>query len=150
MILTIRPAQPQDAPVFTKLNREFNGEGEEVASAQEAARALAQGGPEQVLLAFVSGEPVGFLCGLVYRSACYWRSSAQVTELYVRPSHRRQGVARGLMERFLAACRQAGVGEVTLVTGADNQASRAFYQSMGFAPTGEAHCRLDLASFGNL
>lgn len=150
MILTIRPAQAHDAPAFAKLNREFNGAGDEVASAQDVARALAQPGPERVLLAFVSGEPVGFLCGVIYRSACYWRASAQVTELYVTPAHRRQGVARGLVERFLAACRQGGVGEVTLATGANNQTAQAFYQSLGFVPSQEVPYQLDLTATGNL
>ncbi len=142
MILTIRPAQPQDAQALAKLNREFNGK--DVASAQETAGALSQPGPEKVLLACVGGEPVGFLCGLVYRSACYWNASAQVTELYVTPARRRQGVARGLVERFLATCRQMGVGEVTLLTGKDNQSGRAFYESLGFAPNGEVPYSLSL------
>lgn len=142
MILTIRPAQPQDAQGLAKLNREFNGKN--VASAQETAGALSQLGPEKVLLACVGGEPVGFLCGLVYRSACYWGACAQVTELYVTPAHRRQGVARGLVERFLEACRQMGVSEVTLLTGKDNVSGRAFYESMGFTPTQEVHYCLSL------
>ena len=146
MILTIRLAQPQDAPAFAKLNREFNGGGEEVASAQEAAAVLTQSGPERVLLASLAGEPVGFLCGVVYRSACYWRATAQVTELYVTPSRRRQGVARGLMERFLEGCRRAGVGEVTLTTGRINLGGRAFYESLGFTAGEEIPYRLDLTA----
>lgn len=87
----IRGATAQDAQVFFALNLAFNGEG--VASPQEAALALAHPGPERVLLAFVAGEPAGFLCGLLKRSACYSRPSAEVTELYVCPGCRRQGVA---------------------------------------------------------
>ena len=94
--VTVRPALPEDGQVLFAMNRAFNGEG--VASPQEAALALAHPGPEQVLLAFVAGEPAGFLCGLLKRSACYSRPSAEVTELYVCPGCRRQGVARQLLE----------------------------------------------------
>ncbi len=125
----IRGATAQDARVFFALNLAFNGEG--VASPQEAALA--------VLLAFVAGEPAGFLCGLLKRSACYSRPSAEVTELYVCPGCRRQGVARQLLEAFLDACRQEGVEAVTVLTGEDNAPAQALYQKMGFSPSGEAH-----------
>lgn len=128
--VTVRPALPEDGQVLFAMNRAFNGEG--VASPQEAALALAHPGPERVLLAFVAGEPAGFLCGLLKRSA-------EVTELYVCPGCRRQGVARQLLEAFLDACRQEGVEAVTVLTGEDNAPAQALYQSMGFAPSGEAH-----------
>ena len=92
-----------------------------------------------MLLAFVAGEPAGFLCGLLKRSACYSRPSAEVTELYVCPGCRRQGVARQLLEAFLDACRQEGVEAVTVLTGEDNAPAQALYQKMGFSPSGEAH-----------
>ena len=133
----IRGATAQDAQVFFALNLAFNGEG--VASPQEAALALAHPGPERVLLAFVAGEPAGFLCGLLKRSACYSRPSAEVTELYVCPGCRRQGAARQLLEAFLDACRHEGVEAVTVLTGEDNAPAQALYQKMGFSPSGEAH-----------
>ena len=135
--VTVRPALPEDGQVLFAMNRAFNGEG--VASPQEAALALAHPGPERVLLAFVAGEPAGFLCGLLKRSACYSRPSAEVTELYVCPGCRRQGVARQLLEVFLDACRQEGVEAVTVLTGEDNAPAQALYQKMGFSPSGEAH-----------
>ena len=133
--VTVRSALPEDGQVLFAMNRAFNGEG--VASPQEAALALAHPGPERVLLAFVAGEPAGFLCGLLKRSACYSRPSAEVTELYVCPGCRRQGVAR--LETFLDACRQEGVEAVTVLTGEDNAPAQALYQKMGFSPSGEVH-----------
>ena len=133
----IRGATAQDAQVFFALNLAFNGEG--VASPQEAALALAHPGPERVLLAFVAGEPAGFLCGLLKRSACYSRPSAEVTELYVCPGCRRQGVARPVLGAFLDAWLQGGVVGPKVVTGADNAPAQALYQKMGFSPSGEVH-----------
>lgn len=130
----IRGATAQDAQVFFALNLAFNGEG--VASPQEAALALAHPGPERVLLAFVAGEPAGFLCGLLKRSACYSRPSAEVTELYVCPGCRRQGVARQLLEAFLDACRHEGVEAVTVLTGEDTPPPRPCTKKWAFPPAG--------------
>lgn len=138
----VRAAGPRDAGAFAWLNRQFNGEG--VASEEEAAAALSQPGPERVLLAFVEEEPAGFLCGLLKRSACYGEPSAEVTELYVRPEHRRRGVARALLEQFLAACRREGVREVTVLTGDDNRTARACYETLGFSCSGEVHYQQEL------
>ena len=91
-----------------------------------------------MLLAFWEGEPAGFLCGLIKRSACYREPSAEVTELYVRPAFRRRGLAGALVEAFLQGCRREGVREVTLLTGGDNRQARAFYEGQGFSPSGEA------------
>ena len=88
----IRGATAQDAQVFFALNLAFNGEG--VASPQEAALALAHPGPERVLLAFVAGEPAGFLCGLLKRSACYSRPSAEVLRLLLSALRRGDGAVR--------------------------------------------------------
>lgn len=132
--VTVRPALPEDGQVLFAMNRAFNGEG--VASPQEAALALAHPGPERVLLAFVAGEPAGFLCGLLKSSACYSRPSAEVTELYVCPGCRRQGVARQLLETFLDACRQEGVEAVTVLTGEDNAPARPCTKKWVFPPAG--------------
>ena len=133
----IRGATAQDAQVFFALNLAFNGEG--VASPRRRFGFGPPPGPSGVLLAFVAGEPAGFLCGLLKRSACYSRPSAEVTELYVCPGCRRQGVARQLLEAFLDACRHEGVEAVTVLTGEDNAPAQALYQKMGFSPSGEAH-----------
>ena len=84
-------------------------------------------------------EACGCAKGKLKRSACYSRPSAEVTELYVCPGCRRQGVARQLLEAFLDACRQEGVEAVTVLTGEDNAPAQALYQKMGFSPSGEAH-----------
>ncbi len=140
--ILVRPASPGDGPAFCRLNKAFNGEG--VSTPEEAARALACPGPERVLLAFWEGEPAGFLCGLIKRSACYREPSAEVTELYVRPAFRRRGLAGALVEAFLQGCRREGVREVTLLTGGDNRQARAFYEGQGFSPSGEAHYQREL------
>ena len=67
-----------------------------------------------------------------------------MTELYVCPAYRRQGVARQLLEAFFELCRQEGAEAVTVLTGEDNAPAQALYQRMGFAPSGEVHFEQEL------
>ena len=55
-----------------------------------------------------------------------------VSDLYVRPEARRQGVARRLMRAVTEALREAGATHVTLFVDADNADARAVYRRWGF------------------
>ena len=65
---------------------------------------------------------------------------ATILNVYTEPAHRRQGLARALMDRILLWCRQEGFRAVTLDASDDG---RALYESMGFRPT--TQMRLDLS-----
>ena len=65
---------------------------------------------------------------------------ATILNVYTEPAHRRQGLARALMETMLASCRAEGFRAVTLDASDDG---RALYEAMGFRPT--AQMRLDLS-----
>jgi len=64
---------------------------------------------------------------------------ATILNVYTEPAHRRQGLARALMEEMLRWCREQGFRAVTLDASDDG---RALYESMGFRPTPQM--RLDL------
>jgi GNAT superfamily N-acetyltransferase len=57
---------------------------------------------------------------------------ATILNVYTEPAHRRQGLARALMDRILLWCGQEGFRAVTLDASDDG---RALYESMGFRPT---------------
>lgn len=134
----IRGATAQDAQVFFALNLAFNGEG--VASPQEAALALAHPGPERVLLAFVAGEPAGFLCGLLKRSAWLLSALRRGDGAVRLPRLPPPGQWPGSCWRLSwtpAATR--AVEAVTVLTGEDNAPRPGPVPKNGFSPSGEAH-----------
>ncbi|HET6899887.1 MAG TPA: GNAT family N-acetyltransferase [Vicinamibacteria bacterium] len=65
---------------------------------------------------------------------------ATILNVYTEPAHRRQGLARALMEVMVGWCRAQGFRAVTLDASDDG---RALYESMGFLPTPQL--RLDLS-----
>jgi GNAT superfamily N-acetyltransferase len=65
---------------------------------------------------------------------------ATILNVYTEPAHRRQGLARALMEVMVGWCRAQGFRAVTLDASDDG---RALYESMGFRPTPQL--RLDLS-----
>ena len=65
---------------------------------------------------------------------------ATILNVYTEPAHRRQGLARALMEAMLGWCRDEGFRAVTLDASEDG---RALYESLGFRPTPQM--RLDLS-----
>jgi len=61
---------------------------------------------------------------------------AHLVLLAVRPSSRRQGVARRLLAWLLDSARIAGIAELSLELRAGNADARAFYRTMGFSDAG--------------
>ena len=59
---------------------------------------------------------------------------ANILNVYTEPAHRRQGLARRLMDVALTWCREHGIRAVILHASDDG---RALYQSLGFTPTNE-------------
>lgn len=142
MPITIRFAQPKDAPQLLRLNEAFNGPGDQ--TPEGIRTALEAPGPEQVFVAEAeeSGALIGFCCCLLKRSFCYQEPSGEITEFFVDPAWRRQGAGRALLAFAVRFCESQRVSELTLLTGDDNFTAQAFYKSLGFSPTGELHMAL--------
>ena len=64
---------------------------------------------------------------------------ANILNVYTERAHRRQGLARGLMEWMLLWCRHRGFQAVTLDTSDDG---RALYEELGFRPTRQMRLEL--------
>jgi GNAT superfamily N-acetyltransferase len=62
-----------------------------------------------------------------------------VVNVYTDPRHRRQGIARTLMEIIIEWCRVEGFGSVLLHA---SDEGRPLYESMGFKPTNEMRLML--------
>lgn len=133
----VRFATAEDAEQLEMLNREFNGPGE--AGPDHIRRSLLENRQEAVVVDEENGRLTGFACIQWKRSFCYSRPSPEITELYVRREFRRRGIARKLLSFAEALCRGEGCSHLELLTGEDNFAARALYQSLGYAPDGEIH-----------
>jgi ribosomal protein S18 acetylase RimI-like enzyme len=86
-----------------------------------------------VYVAEVDGEVVGFLSG---EERAHWSGELDlyVGELVVAPESEGKGVGRSLMAAVTEYAKQHGIHRITMETGAANEAARAFYQRLGFAP----------------
>ena len=67
-----------------------------------------------------------------------WRGN--ILNVYTEPAHRRQGMARALMQIALDWCRANGVGAVILHASPDG---RTLHESLGFVATNETRVMLD-------
>lgn len=130
-MMIIREAQVADAALLAPLLAEFNEE-PQLTTAQLERRLLAIQATETVLLAFVAGEAAGFCSLRIQPFLSSDRPYAEVTELFVRPAMRRQGIAAALMERAGTLAAERGAGSILLLTGFENLGAQTFYKSIGY------------------
>ena len=128
--MQIRLAGAGDADILFALNEQFNGAG--CTTRERLAASLRDNRQEDVFLAFEGEAAVGFCCVQLFRSMCYDRDYAEITELFVMEGFRRRGAASALL-RFIEAYYQGcGLGGYQFFTGADNRDAQAFYERMGY------------------
>ena len=129
MMIRVRFATPDDAAELIEMNREFNGvEGlDQDTVRQELAR-----GTELVAVADAGERLAGYCCVQHYKSFCYPRGIAELTELYVREEYRHKGLASRLITCQLEALRKLDVDELEVITDAANAAGHAVYRANGF------------------
>ena len=128
--ITIRVAQPSDAPELARLNAAFN----DVYEPPEVVRARLDH-PERVetpLIAVVGRRAVGFAALRLVPCVFYADAHAELTELYVEPGWRRRGIARRLIALAERLAAEGGAGELTILTGDDNAPAQALYRSLGY------------------
>ncbi len=62
---------------------------------------------------------------------------AEILTIATHPAHRRQGLARALLEQFHKAAQQRGAAHAFLEVAADNLPARALYQAAGYTQIGQ-------------
>ena len=131
--MNVRPATDADERVLRELWEEFQAEVPEppgfVADTWEEAWAEIRGhiAGGVVLLAEDDEGPVGHAI-----VAAPERGRAHVTDVYVRPRGRRQGVAKALLREAAAELAERGVGYVSLEVLSSNAEARAVWERLGF------------------
>lgn len=84
-----------------------------------------------VFAAFLGVEPVGCMA-LVLDGA-----EAEIASVYVRPQHRRRGIARRLLGAVMSEARRGRVGRLSLIVAEQNEPALRFYRRAGFSPEKE-------------
>ena len=129
--ISIRLATHDDAQVLARLNEAFNGIVEP--ADRLAQRLLDPRRIEQPILAEIAGQAVGFAALRLASGLFYDTPYAELTELYIEPAFRRQGVGRALIDTVERLAREAGAKSLVLLTDFDNNAAQSLYREMGFA-----------------
>ena len=127
--MILAPASVQDAAALAEVHaRSFAAPW----SAEDIAALLAAPGGYALLLGDADdAAPVrGFLLARAIAG------EAEILTLAVDPSHRRQGLARALLEAAIAMAVSAGAEAMFLEVAADNAAAVGLYQSAGFERVG--------------
>jgi ribosomal protein S18 acetylase RimI-like enzyme len=133
--MTTRPATAADQEQLRELWEEFEAElgGPEYLREtwEEAWEDLSETVEDGVaLIAELDDRPVGFVfCVLGDRG----RKTAHVTDFYVRPEARGQGIGAALLGALLEPARTAGLDHVSLEVLVRNNDARRLYERLGFA-----------------
>ncbi len=134
---TIRKAAPGDEHQLGDLNRAFNG----TSPPSDHIRRSLESRPEVVFVAEEENALIGFVALHLMHSFCYDAPWVEITEAYVAPSSRRNGVGTALLQHGLRMAKELGAAQVWLRTGQDNHAAQRMYQRAGFEVTSEVVCR---------
>jgi len=133
--ITIRLAEPRDAQAIALMSRDFIEAG--LGWKYDAPRVL-RAIRDRETLAVVACEggktPRGGAVNGFAIMEC-GDERAHLVLLAVRPSHRRTGIGKRMLEWVLESARTAGIASVHLELRSSNEAARRFYRAMGFYET---------------
>ena len=130
MTIHIRLATVYDAEELSILNQEFNGGTRR--SSLEIKDRLVQG-KELVAVASENDKLVGFACAQYFTSFCYDEPQGEITEMYVRESARRKGIATSLIAILEKKLQDLHVREVKILTGTKNLEALQTYTKSHYA-----------------
>ena len=130
--LSLRFATPQDAPAIFRLVSELARyeklEHEVISSSIDFQRTLQDPKSKvEVLLAFWSGEPVGFALFFENFSTFLGKPGLYLEDLFVQPEFRTRGVGTALMTRLIEIAQERKYGRVEWAVLDWNQPAIKFY-----------------------
>lgn len=137
-VISLTPITDGDIPLVAAMNQQLQIDERArrrmtVAKIEDRLRSWLAG-CYRALLARRGGEVVGYLIYIEEPDPCVVDGrQAYIRQLYVRSEHRREGVGRAMVERFIAEHVSAGT-PVEMDVLAHNDTGRAFWEAIGFAP----------------
>ncbi|MGF9697884.1 MULTISPECIES: GNAT family N-acetyltransferase [Paenibacillus] len=126
--LLVREAVKEDVPFLIELNDQFNG----VRRSQEEVETDLLNGREVIVVAVMEEKVVGFACGQIYKSFCYAEHQAEITEMYIQESARRNGLATMMIEQLEETFKNSGVKHIKILTGIKNTNAIKTYEKAGY------------------
>lgn len=149
-MITVRPAQPSDAPAWLELRCALWPEGSRTEH-QDEIEAFFTGRSREPLAVLVArdetGCPVGFaeLSIRAYAEGCRTDRVAYLEGWFVVPNARRRGVGRALVVAAEDWGRSQSCQEFASDAELDNHTSAAAHRALGFSEVGAVRCfRKDL------
>lgn len=147
-MVTLRMAQPADAPAIARLNvRVWRSTYQDLATPAAYAaldepkrlahwqEKLQQPGTALVLLAESAGQLVGF-CRVDAPSHPQFGEHAEIKSLFVSDEHQRQGIGRRLLGAAAREMQRLGYRSIALGVVEGNDSAMRFYQALGGAAAG--------------
>lgn len=134
-MIAIRRAEPSDVDLIAPLFDDYRGFYGHPSDPPLARRFLADrlsSGESVVLLATDETAPCGFTQLYPLFSSLRCRPIWILSDLFVAPDRRGQGVGRRLMEAAHAFARAQGAASIELDTAHTNTAAQALYESLGY------------------
>ncbi len=136
--MKLRVAKIEDAEQLEKLNDAFNGVGE--TTLEHIKENLNNNKQEVVIVAEENNLLVAFLCIQLKKSFCYDDYMPEITELYVEPKYRREGLSQDLLEFAVQYCKENfPCHKVELLTGKENANAQKAYLKFGFYEDDDLH-----------
>jgi ribosomal protein S18 acetylase RimI-like enzyme len=136
MGISIRAAEAADIPVVAELFDGYRQFYEQAANRALAHDFIQQRWERQESLILVAVQAPSQLVGFcqLYPGFCSVEAQPIFTlyDLFVRPSARQQGVARGLLLAAEEQAAQAGKARMDLTTARTNSAAQSLYESLGW------------------
>ncbi|NUU79763.1 GNAT family N-acetyltransferase [Paenibacillus xylanilyticus] len=126
--MLVREAVKEDVPFLIELNDQFNG----VRRSQEEVETDLLNGREVIVVAVMEEKVVGFACGQIYKSFCYAEHQAEITEMYIQESARRNGLATMMIEQLEETFKNSGVKHIKILTGIKNTNAIKTYEKAGY------------------
>lgn len=135
MIAEIRKAEPSDVKDLFKLNEDFNGKG--ITQLELLENSIINNDQEIVFIATVNNKAIGFCCVQIFKSMCYSKYYAEITELYIDENFRRMGVATKMFEFIEEYFKDKSICSYQLFTGKNNTVAQLFYENRGYVKSDE-------------
>ena len=134
----IRKATANDAEQLSVLNDEFNGKGE--TTIENIRNSLMSNYQEVVIVDDEEGVLTGFVCVQLKKSFCYDDYMPEITDVYVRPAYRKQGIASKMITFVEDYClKNYPLHKYELLTGDENLIAQSVYSKLGYTNDNELH-----------